>query len=90
MEKTGEQLLSEYARLLVEARIREVEVSDGSKVKHGSSKHIRDLRVRIADLSRWKNQQKKGSDARANYSRVIQRLKGELRSAERAAQKDKK
>lgn len=35
----------------------------------------------------WRNKQRKGSEARANYARVIQRLKGELASAKRAQTK---
>lgn len=82
-----EQALSEYIELMVERRMREADVSDGSRVPHGSSKHIKDLKVRISDLTKWRDKQKKGSEARANYARVIQRLKSELASAKRAAEK---
>lgn len=73
--------------VIVEKRMREVDVSDGSKVPHGSSKHVNDLKVRIADLERWRARQKRGTEARANYSRLISRLKGELSSAIKVAKK---
>ena len=88
------QTLVEYIRLLAqeqleEGRMREADVSDGSKVPHGSEKHVKDLEVRISDLTRWRDKQRKGSESRANYARLISRLKAELRSAQRAAAKDK-
>jgi hypothetical protein len=76
-------------QLIAERRVREADISDGSRVKHGSSKHIRDLVKRISDLSKWRDKQKKGSEARANYSRLIARLKGELASARKAAENKK-
>lgn len=82
--------LHEVAQLLVEARVREADISDGSKVKWGHSKQIRDLKKRIEDLSKWRDKHAKGSETRANYSRLIQRLKSELKSALAAAEKKKK
>src|SRR5690242_10261316 len=79
--------LTTYISLVIEARMREVDVSDGSRVPHGSTKHIKDLEVRIADLIRWRDKQKRGSESRANYARLITRLRGELSSARRAASK---
>jgi len=83
------EILREFVTLVVEKKMREADVSDGSRVPHGSSKHIKDLETRIADLTRWRDKQKKGSEARANYARVINRLKGELASAKRQADKKK-
>jgi hypothetical protein len=77
--------LDEFIELVVERKMREADISDGSRVPHGSTKHIKDLEVRIADLSRWRDKQRRGSEARANYSRLISRLKSELSSAKRAA-----
>ncbi len=89
--KTIEESLKEFvSEVLLEKKIREVDVSDGSKVPHGSEKHVKDLEVRIADLARWRDKQRRGSEARANYSRLISRLKGELSSARRQAAKAKK
>ena len=82
------QALSEFIELVVERKMREADVSDGSRVPHGSEKHVKDLEVRIADLTRWRDKQKRGSEARANYARLIGRLKGELSSARRAAAKN--
>jgi hypothetical protein len=83
------QALSEFIGLVVERKMREADVSDGSRVPHGSSKHVKDLEARIAELSRWRDKQRRGSEARANYSRLISRLKSELGSARRAAAKRK-
>jgi RNA polymerase-interacting CarD/CdnL/TRCF family regulator len=86
-------ILRKFVKLVVEQRkMREADISDGSRVKHGSSKHIKDLEKRIADLSKWRDSQRKGSESRANYARLISRLKNELASAKRASEKtvDKK
>lgn len=82
-------LLRQYVRLqtLFERRMREVDVSDGTKVPRGSQKHIDDLKARINSLTMWRDKQKRGSEARANYSRIISRLKGELSSAQRFLEK---
>lgn len=84
-----QQTLNEFIGLVIEHKMREADVSDGSRVPHGSSKHVKDLEARIAELSRWREKQKRGSEARANYSRLISRLKSELASARRAAAKRK-
>lgn len=81
--------LVEFVELVLERRMREADTSDGSKVPHGSSKHVKDLTVRIDDLMKWRNKQPRGSEARANYSRLIQKLKAELTSANKAASKKK-
>lgn len=66
--------------VLTEKKIREVDHSDGTKVPHGSSKHVKDLETRIKGLVIWRDKAKRGSEQRANYSRLISRLKGELAS----------
>lgn len=82
------QTLEEYVSLVVERRVREADISDGSRVKHGSRKHIKDLEARIAHLVLFRDKQKRGSEARANYSRLIGRLKSELSSAKRSGTVD--
>lgn len=82
------ETLEEYVGLVVERRVREADVSDGSRVKHGSRKHIRDLEARIESLMMFRTKQKRGSEQRANYSRLIGRLKSELASAKRAGAVD--
>lgn len=74
--------LKEFISLTVESRIREADVTDG-KAEWGSEEHIADLEMRINDLIRWRDKQRRGSEARANYSRLVSRLKGELASAKR-------
>jgi hypothetical protein len=87
---TEEQLketLAEFVKeALSEGKVREADVTDG-KTAFGSEKHVKDLERRISELTPWRDRQKKGSDARANYSRIINRLKGELASARRQAAK---
>lgn len=74
--------------MIEEARIRETDVTDGSRVPFGSAEHMTDLEMRIADLARWRDRQRHGSEARANYARLIARLRAELRSAKRAAERE--
>jgi hypothetical protein len=84
-----ESLLNSLVSLIIERKMREADVSDGSRVPHGSSKHIKDLEKRIKELSAWRSKKKKGSEERANYSRLVNRLKSELSSAKRQGAKKK-
>jgi hypothetical protein len=79
--------LKDYIRILVESRLRETDISDGSRVPFGSNKHIADLELRIVDLEKWRDRQRRGSETRANYARLISRLRAELRSAERYSER---
>ncbi len=79
--------LREIVRAIVEARIRETDITDGTRVPFGSKKHVTDLEMRIADLERWRDRQRRGSETRANYARLITRLRSELRSANRYAER---
>ena len=63
--------------MFLEAKIREVDITDGSRVQAGSEEHVNDLTRRIDELEVWRNRQKRGTEARANYSRLISRLKAE-------------
>ncbi len=87
MEKEG--TLRELVNLIVERKMREADHSSGKKVPYGSSKHIRDLEKRIKELRTWQAKQKKGSEKRAHYTRLIQQLRAELASAHRTAEKKK-
>ena len=75
-------ILKEYVELVLEKRLREADVTDG-KTDWGSDEHITDLKYRIEDLTKWRDKQRKGTEARANYARLITRLRAELKSAER-------
>jgi hypothetical protein len=81
--------LRELIKLIVleEGRIREADITGDKKVPWGSSEHIADLEARIEDLTKWRDKQRRGSESRANYSRLISRLKAELSSAKRQASK---
>jgi hypothetical protein len=80
------EALKKLVKLVVEARLREVDVTDGT-APHGSEKHISDLQTRIEDLTKWRDRQRRGTEARANYSRLIARLRVELKSAIRFAER---
>lgn len=75
--------LKQFISLVLERRLREADVTDG-KADWGSDEHVADLKTRIEDLSKWRDRQRKGTEARANYARLITRLRSELKSAERA------
>jgi hypothetical protein len=83
-----DELIKELIGLMMEARIREADLTDGSKTTFGSTRHIKDLETRIEDLVKWRDRQRKGTEARANYSRLIGRLRNELASAKRAVNKN--
>ena len=85
MERKLETLRACVRALLREERLRETDITDGSRVPFGSSEHTVDLEMRIADLERWRDRQRRGSEARANYARLIARLRNELRAAARVA-----
>lgn len=76
-------LLKSYVRALVESRLREADVTDGKKVAFGSIEHLQDLTKRINDLEQWRDRQRRGTESRANYSRIIAKLKTEFRSAQK-------
>ena len=78
------EIIKEYVQLIIESRIREADVTGGEKVPFGSEQHIADLQKRILDLKLWRDKQRRGSEARANYSRIISRLNAELRSAKKS------
>jgi hypothetical protein len=81
-------LLHDYVHLLIEQmKMKEADVTDGSTVPWGSPEHIIDLEGRIESLNLWRNKQPRGSAARANYARLIDQLRSELRSAIRFSQK---
>lgn len=84
----GNSDLKQYISLVVERRLREADVTDG-KTDWGSDEHVADLRNRIEDLTKWRDRQRKGTEARANYARLISRLRAELKSAERLNLKSK-
>lgn len=82
------ETLKEFVELVLEKRLREADVTDG-KAEWGSDEHIQDLKFRIEDLIKWRDRQRKGTETRANYARLVSRLRAELKSAERANAKFK-
>jgi hypothetical protein len=81
-------VIKNYIKLMIEnMRIKQAHISDGTSVSWGSPEHISDLELRINNLITWRDRQQKGSASRANYARLIDQLKSELRSARRASEK---
>lgn len=76
-------LLEFINEVVNEARLRESEVqlSTGKKVPFGSDAHIADLERRIRDLANHRDRQPRGSSARSDFARAINRVKNELKSA---------
>jgi hypothetical protein len=82
-------LIHDYVHLLIEQmKMREADITGGSTAPWGSPEHISDLEGRIESLNTWRNKQPRGSAARANYARLIDQLRSELRSAVRFSQKN--
>jgi hypothetical protein len=77
----NKQVLLEYIELILEKKIREADVADGSRVKWGSRKHIADLRRRLKEAEYWRDKQKKGSEKRAYYKGVVNDIKRQLKNA---------
>jgi len=79
--KEASQVLLEYLKLIVEKRIKEADVSDGTKAKWGSRKHISDLKKRLKEAEYWRDKQKKGSEKRAYYKGVVNDIRHQLKNA---------
>jgi hypothetical protein len=86
--KEPENILLEYIKLLVEKKIREADVSDGTKAKWGSKKHISDLKRRLKEAEYWRDKQKKGSEKRSYYKGVVNDIKRQLKNALRDLKKE--
>lgn len=88
MEKDTKEKLRKYVRLVLEGRTRsDVQISTGATVPWGSREHIMDLDRRIGELTMWRDSSQRGSDKRANYSRLITQIRSEKRAAIRHAEK---
>lgn len=85
MQRLSEKALRREISSLLEKRVREADVSGGERVEFGSDKHVADLKRRLDDAVFWRDKQRKGSEARANYQRLVMRLRAELNSASRIA-----
>jgi len=55
----------------------------GAEVEYGSQEHVDDLRDSLQWLLRWRDKQKTGSASRVTYSNAVNRLKSQLKAAER-------
>jgi len=72
---------------LVEKKTRKVEISGGQTTSFASDKHLKDLEKRVAEMTRWRDKEKRGSEARANYSRILNRIKRELATVRKIREK---
>lgn len=78
----GSNIMRRAIRNIVESlAMREADLSDGSKAEYGSPAHVKELEARIRDLEAWRSRQRRGSEQRANYSRLVAQLRKELKSA---------
>lgn len=83
----GHEQTTEALVRIIERKMREADVSDGSRVPWGDDRHVKDLESRLSTAVWGRDKQKRGSEARALYARLIQRLKSELASAKKSAEK---
>jgi hypothetical protein len=82
-------LLTEFIETLFERRVREAQLSGGRSAEWGSDEHLTDLESRWYDMCSWRDRQPKGSEARANYARLAHKLKSEMKSARKHAERKK-
>lgn len=82
-------LLVEFIQLIFERKVREAQLSGGRSAIWGSDEHISDLENRWMDMCSWRDKYPKGSESRANYARIAHRLKTELKSAKKHAEKSR-
>jgi hypothetical protein len=79
--------LKKLVRLVVESRLREVDLLDGSVSPFGSDEHIEELNAMITKFENKKKNYNRGSVSRSDYSKLIARLRTELKSAIRFAER---
>jgi hypothetical protein len=83
----SQKSLLEYVQLFVEQKLRETQLADGTTVEWGSDKHLTELERQIAEIQHKRQKSSRGSSARADYKRVETRLRAELKSAKRHAER---
>jgi hypothetical protein len=80
------EVLVEFVKLLVEKKLKEFQLSDGTVLEWGSNEHITALESQLSEIQHRKSKHPRGSSARADYRRVESRLRSELKSAKKAAE----
>lgn len=83
------KILKEYVELIVERKLREVDISGNKRVQHGSDEHINDLIERCNQTEYWRNMYPYGSARRYHYATILKHLKNELKSARKSSDKQK-
>jgi len=61
----------------------DIQLSNGKSDKFGSKRHIKDLKLRIADMTRYRDRQRRGSEARATFQNAVKSIRRELKAAQR-------
>lgn len=89
MPMDSKNTLSEYIKLILEKKIREVDLSDDRRSFWGSDEHITDLETRLKSAIYWRDKQRKGSEKRSYYRGVVNDIKSQLASAKNQTKKDK-
>ena len=82
-------MLEEYIKLIVESKIKETSLSDGRNVAWGAPEHLMELEKHIAEIQHRKSRHPRGSAVRADYAKVEARLRAELKSARKHADRKK-
>ena len=72
--------ISARVDLLIEKKIREVDLPGGERAPIGSRAHITAIQRCIDDLE-WSNNHKKGSQAHLDYTRAMKLLRAKLKKA---------
>lgn len=72
---TLKECIVEMCSELLEVKRGDVTLPSGETVRFGSLAHLKDLEKSIADLERYRDSQRRGSDARATYARALSRLR---------------
>ena len=86
MNKRQENLLRQVIRESVRGPDL-VQLKSGKMAAWGSKQHLRDLETSLADLTRIRNYQSRGSASRENFNNAIKSLRQQFRAAKRYSEK---
>lgn len=77
----------EFVQLVVEGRLRETQLTDGTTVEWGSERHLAELERQLAEIQHKVQSSPRGSSRRADFKRAGSRIREELKSARRHAER---
>jgi len=79
--------IRELIECIVESKRTDVVLQDGSTTNFGSTEHIEELQKSLDALKHLRDRQPRSSAARFTYARAVERVKMQLQSALRFAEK---